>query len=268
MNIDSRTRPIKTKPIKIDWKKILIVAVILGIAGYKWYQENKLEQKNDVATNSSTATVDDDRYDAKLPDDFGAKTNNSKSSSSSKSNSNKYDAKLPKLDIGSTAPKDDNSFRSKSGLKQSKSATQNKTAGKQPNRNQQASSREFLTSIGRNKLQSPAGLIYGMGGGGEHRVDHVMRHGRDDTSRPSHGVFEGDKDAILAVIDEAYEMIKSKSKYVKSEESRGNMAYTISMGKKIGHEGGQKGKRNNHRPLKSVRLILDGNKVITAYPYR
>ena len=262
MNIDSSTQPIKTKPIKFDWKKILIIAVILGIAGYKWYQENKTDPQREVATT----TVDDERYNAKLPDDFGGKSNaqnsNSEKSNSTKSDSNKYDAKLPKLDIGSTAPKDDNSFRSNGASKQ------NTSAKKQSNRNQKSSSGEFLTSIGRNKLKSPAGLIYGMGGGGEHRVDHVMRHGRDDTSRPSHGVFDGDKDTILAVIDEAYEMVKSKSKYVKSEASRGNMADTISMGRKVGYEGGQKGKRNNHRPLKSVRLILDGDRVITAYPYR
>ncbi len=107
-----------------------------------------------------------------------------------------------------------------------------------------------------------------MGGGGEHRVDHVMRHAKDDPSRPSHGVFDGDKESILRLIDEAYEMVKGNSKYVKTVPSQGRTEYTISMGRVIGYEGGQKGKRNNHKPLKSIRLILDGEQVITAYPYR
>lgn len=127
--------------------------------------------------------------------------------------------------------------------------------------------KEFLTSIGDDQLQSPAGLIYGKSGG-EHRVDHVMRHTRDNPSRPSHGVFQGDKETVLKLIDEAYEMIKSESRHVESEKSRGNMAYTVSMGRKIGYEGGQKGQRNGNRELRGLRLVLDGNQVITAYPYR
>ena len=143
-----------------------------------------------------------------------------------------------------------------------------RAANNQQESRAQSEDQEFLKPIGGGKLESPAGLIYGRGGGGEHRVDHVMKHIRDDPTRPSHGVFQGDKETVLKLLDEAYEMVQDGSKYVKSEESRGNTAYTISMGRKIGYEGGQKGQRNGNRGLKSIRLVLDGNRVITAYPYR
>lgn len=213
-----------SKPGKPGWKKILIVAVILLIAGYQWYSENA--KRKDVQNDIAVVDVNDSRYDARLPEEFEAGNPNGAVGS-------------PKVEAASS---------------QSDSSTRR--------------SADLFVSVGRNKLKSPAGLIYGMGGGGEHRVDHVMRHAKDDPSRPSHGVFDGDKDSILRLIDEAYEMVKSNSRYVKTESSQGNTAYTISMGRVVGYEGGQKGKRSNHKRLKSIRLILDGNRVITAYPYR
>ena len=126
-----------------------------------------------------------------------------------------------------------------------------------------------LKKIGQNKFMSPAGLIYGMGPRGEHRIDHVMRHGKDDPSRPVHSVFEGDKRQILQTIDDAYGLVKEKSKYVKSSREGNRMEYTISLGKKIGYEGGQSGKRKKYPSLKKLKLILqDKNNVVTAYPYR
>ena len=115
---------------------------------------------------------------------------------------------------------------------------------------------------------SPEGLLYTMGPKGEHRVDHVMRHGDDMPNRPVHSVFEGDKNDILALIDEAYSLVKANSPQVRSSDSRGNQAHTIKMQRKVGYEGGQKGRRKGYPVLKSVKLILDGNRVITAYPVR
>jgi hypothetical protein len=40
------------------------------------------------------------------------------------------------------------------------------------------------------------------------------------------------------------------------------------MQRKVGYEGGQKGKRKGYPALENVKLILDGNRVITAYPSR
>ena len=107
-----------------------------------------------------------------------------------------------------------------------------------------------------------------MGPRGEHRVDHVLRHGRDMPERPVHSVFEGGRNDILAVIDEAYSLVKSNSPRARSSNSRGNDEHTVRMQRKVGYEGGQKGKRKGYPALENVKLILDGNRVITAYPSR
>ena len=223
MNVASKSKP-------LNWKKILIIALVLGVAGYQWYAQNL---KKPPADNHGgvAANGDDTKYNAKLPDGFNSKP--------------------------------ENQAQPGNGSSQPPAFSKDSSGGAAASSNQ-----EFLVSIGGDNLQSPAGLIYGMGGGGEHRVDHVMNHAVDDPNRPAHGVFDGGRDSILKMIDEAYEMVKSKSQDVETENSRGNTAHTISMGRKIGYEGGQKGKRNDHKPLHSMKLILDGNRVITAYPYR
>ena len=128
-----------------------------------------------------------------------------------------------------------------------------------------------LKDLGGNQFESPAGLLYTMGARGEHRIDHVMRHARDMPDRPAHGVFVGggDQAAVLKIVDDAYRLATSKSPKAKHSKSRGNDAWVVSMGRKIGFDGGQKGKRNGGRSLNSVKLILsDGNQVITAYPVK
>jgi hypothetical protein len=128
-----------------------------------------------------------------------------------------------------------------------------------------------LKEVGRNRFESPAGLLYTMGGGGEHRIEHVMRHSQDMADRPAHGVFigNGDRDTVLKLIDDAWELAEAKSAKAKYEKSRGNDAWTVNMGRKVGFDGGRKGKKNGGKSLNSIKLILaNGNQVITAYPVR
>ena len=128
-----------------------------------------------------------------------------------------------------------------------------------------------LKEVGRDRYQSPAGLLYTMGGRGEHRIEHVMRHSRDMAGRHAHGVFigNGDRDTVLKLIDDAWELAEAKSPKAKYEKSKGNDAWTVNMGRKVGFDGGQKGKRNGGKSLNSIKLILaKRNQVITAYPVR
>lgn len=134
------------------------------------------------------------------------------------------------------------------------------------------SGQPFLTPTGKkNRLRSPAGLIYGENHG-EHRVDHVMRHGKNDPSRPVHSVFDGNKDEILRMIDEAYEQVKSNSSRVKkTPDKRLNFRakFVVDMNRKVGYLGGKRGKRENFPPRSKIALVLDNDKfVITAYPDR
>jgi hypothetical protein len=126
-----------------------------------------------------------------------------------------------------------------------------------------------LTELANNRFESPAGLIYGPGPRGEHRIDHVMNHAEDDPARPVHSVFNGDRDSILQLIDEAYDLIQSGSNRVQLKRDGDRGEYTIDMQREIGYEGGQKGKRNDFPPLRKLKLILQAkNQVVTAYPYR
>ena len=128
-----------------------------------------------------------------------------------------------------------------------------------------------LKKVGQDRYESPAGLLYAMGARGEHRIEHVMRHSRDMAGRHAHGVFigNGDRDTVLKLIDDAWELAEAKSPKAKYEKSKGNDAWTVNMGRKVGFDGGQKGKRNGGKSLNSIKLILaKRNQVITAYPVR
>jgi hypothetical protein len=148
--------------------------------------------------------------------------------------------------------------------------TPNTSAKPPPNTQRNAPAAETklgqLTDLGRGRMRSTAGLIY-VQERSEHRVDHVLRHGKDDPSRPVHGVFNGDREVILAVIDEAWQFAQQgKPPKVQVEEEGNRSVYIIDLGRKIGFMGGQAGKRRNFPPCKHLQLVVEGDEVITAYP--
>jgi len=126
--------------------------------------------------------------------------------------------------------------------------------------------RDWLTKVGDKRYESPAGLLY-TPSRNEHRIEHVLLHCRDNPSKPAHGIFTAKGVDVFKEIDEAYELAKQKSNRVKAESSRGKDTFTVSMNRKVGFDGGSKGKRNGGRELKKIKLVLvDGNRVITAFP--
>ena len=120
-----------------------------------------------------------------------------------------------------------------------------------------------LKPLGRDRFESTAGLVYS-----KYRIDHVMEHSHDNTDKPSHGVYDVSTQAeVLALVDEAYEMSKKgKPPQVIIEDEGARTTYTVNMNRKIGRAGGQSGARNRNPPLKKVKIVLEGNEVITAYP--
>ena len=94
-----------------------------------------------------------------------------------------------------------------------------------------------------------------------------MQHAKDDTSKVIHGVFDGNRDQILAVIDEAYQNAQKGGPDVRSEEQNDRLVYTVNLGRRIGYMGGSEGKRNGNPDCRYVRIVLeDGNIVVSAYP--
>ncbi len=119
-----------------------------------------------------------------------------------------------------------------------------------------------LKSIGRNTFESTAGLVYS-----QYRIDHVMEHARDIPDKPTHGVFDGTKDEIFALIDEAYELAQKRGPpQVVIQDEGDRTTYTVNLNRKIGRGGGQSGARRRNPPLKMVKIVLEGNEVVTAFP--
>ncbi len=126
----------------------------------------------------------------------------------------------------------------------------------------------LLESIGRDRYQSPAGLVYGPGSEEGHRLKHVERHLEDQPNRPGkHGVFDGDMAAVIRWIDDAYQRAERGAKGVSKREEEGRTVIEASFDKPIGYIGGRDGKKAGNPPAKRLRLVVDERQVITAFPF-
>jgi hypothetical protein len=115
-----------------------------------------------------------------------------------------------------------------------------------------------LTDLGEGVLRSTAGLLYTPGSQEGHRLKHVLRHAADQPTRPGlHGVFDGDADDALAVIDQAYLLVKTRSPQVQSRQQGVRMVHEVDLRRKIGFVGGQEGRRRGNPPATHVRLVLE-----------
>ncbi len=128
---------------------------------------------------------------------------------------------------------------------------------------------DFLTEIGPDRYRSPAGLVYGRGSAEGHRLKHLARHIEDQPDRPgSHGVFKGDLAQALKCIDEAYEKAKKGDASARTTpQDDGSTKYEVTFDKAIGFVGGIDGKKKGNPPAKRIRMIVDGQNVITAFPF-
>ena len=261
-----------TRRPAISWNKLLAIALFVLLVGYivgrptleRWWG---IELPSLVETGSSPR-----------PDEAGSKRDGGLAAEATERT-----APPPDLAGNESAPPSAASQRSNSrptgtppagatpaasGKAKDPFAVPPRTASKE-NTTPEREAKWELRTIDRGRLLSPAGLIYARGPQGEHRVDHVMRHAEDDPNRPQHGVFNGSRDDILQLLDEAYQLIQQNSKRVNKQAEGDRIEYTIRFDRPIGYEGGRSGKRNNNPQVNRLRLVLeDGKSVITAYPVR
>ncbi len=125
----------------------------------------------------------------------------------------------------------------------------------------------ILKSIGRDRYESPAGLIYAPGSEEGHRLAHIARHLEDQPSRPgSHGVFDGDMASFLIAIDDAYKRARGHAKGTKSRVEDGMTVIEAPFDQAIGYLGGSEGARKKNPKLKKMRLVVRDRNLITAFP--
>ena len=94
-----------------------------------------------------------------------------------------------------------------------------------------------------------------------------MAHAKDKPDRQGqHGVFDSDDvTEIVALVDEAYLQAQAgRDTRVQREEER--TVYDVNLRRRIGYIGGTSGKRRNHPPAKHLRLVVEGDRLITAFP--
>lgn len=124
----------------------------------------------------------------------------------------------------------------------------------------------ILRDTGSKRYVSPQGLMYTPGSAEGHRLEHLRRHTEDQPNRAgSHGVFDGEMAGALKTIDRAYDRAKKNQKTTKKTD-RGRTVYTVDMGGRVGYVGGRTGKQRRNPMARRVQLVLEGNRVITAYP--
>lgn len=124
----------------------------------------------------------------------------------------------------------------------------------------------ILSDQGGDRFASPEGLLYVRGSQEGHRLKHLERHTVDVPDRPgSHGVFDGGMEGALATIDKAYRKAKTGANTSRTEED-GRTIFTVDMGSRVGYVGGSEGRRRKNPMARRVRLVLEKNRVITAYP--
>jgi hypothetical protein len=128
-----------------------------------------------------------------------------------------------------------------------------------------------LKEIRSNVFQSSAGLIYRAGSEDGHRLRHIMQHAKDNPEKKIHGIFDGngDRNIVLAVIDEAWLIARTGGSDVRSEHQNERRVFTINLRRRIGKLGGEEGKRRNYPECRYLRIVLENeHEVISAYPTR
>lgn len=73
-------------------------------------------------------------------------------------------------------------------------------------------------------------------------------------------------EATVRLLDDAYERIKAERSGITTEVDGDRTVHTVNMNKRIGYVGGREGNRRRKPMARRVRIVLEGQRVITAYP--
>ncbi len=126
----------------------------------------------------------------------------------------------------------------------------------------------ILERIGEDTYALPSGLKFTRGSAEGHRLKHLERHLQDHPSRPGpHGVFLGDLEHALQCIDEAYRLAMEGDDRAQVRQQQDRTVIEVAFPQPIGYVGGSEGERRGHPPARRLRLIVQGDRFITGFPY-
>jgi endonuclease G len=108
----------------------------------------------------------------------------------------------------------------------------------------------------------PSGLRFGT-----ETKRQLEAHLVDDPEKLTHGVFAGGYDYALSVLDAAYRRIQADDASVRQEEGKGGTGYVVDLGRRIGFMRGKLGDYHGKPGTRYVRLVLDGDRLVSAVPY-
>ncbi len=209
-----------------------------------------------AASKNQKAAADTKNADSKVADSSASKSTNAATTGSAKSKTSKSNgSSVVKMDQPPAARRTEVSDAEKNtpppGEKEKSTEPQ----------------LGVLREIENNVFESTAGLHYVPGGAEGHRLKHVMEHAKDVPQKEVHGVFDGNRDEILAVIDEAYMKAKKGGSDVRSEKQNNRRVYTINLRRRIGQVGGRQGERQGNPDCRYIRIVLENEtEVVSAFP--
>lgn len=126
----------------------------------------------------------------------------------------------------------------------------------------------LLKDLGREEYMSPGGLRYTRGSAEGHRLKHIERHLEDQPNRPgSHGVFYGDMAQVIRWLDDAHDRALAGARGTSKKQEDRRTVIEAGFDKPVGFVGGQTGKRKGNPDAKRIRLVVEGDRVITAFPF-
>lgn len=230
------------------------VASLTGDEPAKATPKKNSDAKPTIASksNKSQAATDDSDLERKSPETKKPEQKSPEQKSPDK----------PKASSEPNNPPPSKSKASSNGTESSKSPSSTAKSKSPPQ-----SVEDYLKEVGKNRFESPAGLIYKPGSEEGHRLKHIERHLSDMPDRPgSHGVFDGSMVEFLIAIDDTVTRAKRKLKGTSMKEDDGAMVYEAAFDKPIGFLGGETGKRKKNPKVKKMKVVVRDDAVITAFP--
>ena len=246
----------------------IVIAVLIGgysllrptineTTGWNLPALRSSEVSRETVAERSNPTVDSPQSNT----DSTGKSSSSREPASTSGSTSKNDATSTKSDVTSDRG-------SSPGPLASKMTRGDPESGPSAASNTDKSELEYglLREISPDRFLSPAGVLYTPGSAEGHRLEHLRRHTKDQPNRSGkHGVFDGDMEGALATIDKAYEKAQANQRTTKEVDGKRTI-YTVDMGKRVGFVGGGDGQRSRNPMARRVRLVLEGNRLITAFP--